>query len=100
MSQPRVDRHPLRFLLAVKDIYLRINLIGLILNLPFFSMTVIEPLNRRMSAPSAIKSNCPGACAAKHPSCEDVHAFLGILVAQVSAIAASVQRWSATQHAD
>ena len=42
-------------MLTVKDIYLRINLLGLILNLPFFSMTVIEPLNRRMTAPSAIK---------------------------------------------
>jgi hypothetical protein len=46
-------------MLTVKDIYLRINLMGLILNLPFFSMTVIEPLNRRMTAPSAIKLTVP-----------------------------------------
>jgi nitronate monooxygenase len=32
--------------------------------------------------------------------CEDVHAFLGNLVAQVSAIGGSVQCWSATHHAD
>ena len=32
--------------------------------------------------------------------CEDVHAFLGNLVTQLSEVAGSVRRWSATHHAD